>query len=257
VVSLYEDGWRQGSRLTASLPNDTVVLNTANEPSRDLKEHDRWVVTTQDCDLAYSDPSNAEPTIELHPVFQHDPDPNTDWGIRSRRFVLSEAEHVVSPSPHTLVSAAVLTVVGSSPGSRAEPLPEYRAVAFKRWLGYRYDRPAVPDQLVGLAERVAKEVQRNRRRLMGTRVRDVLMQFDEARHPPRFSLFAVIQDAADEQGVREWLADIALSVPKDLGIGDEFVAVTSRQISLHLIETSYAADVTQLTWRGSTPEGAF
>jgi hypothetical protein len=257
VASLYEDGWRQGSRLTASLPNDTVVLNTANEPSRDLKEHDRWVVATQDCDLAYTDPSDAEPMIELHPVFQHEPDPNTDWGIRSRRFVLGESEHVVSPSPHTLVSAAVLTVVRSNPESRVEPLPDLRAVAFKRWLGFRYDRPAVPEQLVALAQRVANEVQRNRRRLMGRRVRDVLMQFDEAQHPPRFSLFSVIQDPADEQKVREWLADIALSIPVDLGIGDELVAVTSEQVSIHLVETSYAADVTQLTWRGSTPEGAF
>jgi hypothetical protein len=241
----------------ASLPNDTVVLNTANEPSRDLKEHNRWVVATQDCDLAFTDSSNAEPTVELHPVFRHDPDPNTDWGIRSRRFVLSEGEHVVSPNPHTLVSAAVLTVIRSSPGSRVEPLPDLRVVAFKRWLGYRYDRPAVPEQFVALAQRVAKEVQRNRRRLMGKRVRDVLMQFDEAQRPPRFSLFAVIRHTADEQEVREWLADIALSIPVELGIGDEFVAVTSQQVTLHLIETSYAADVTQMTWRGSTPEGAF
>lgn len=257
MASLYDDGWRQGSRLTVSLPNDTVVLNTANEPSRDLKEHNRWVVATQDCDLAFTDSSNAEPTVELHTVFRHDSDPNTDWGIRSRRFVLSENEHVVSPSPHTLVSAAVLTVIRSSPGSRVEPLPDLRVVAFKRWLGYRYDRPAVPEQCVALAQRVAKEVQRNRRRLMGKRVRDVLMQFDEAQRPPRFSLFAVIRDTADEQEVREWLADIALSIPVELGIGDEFVAVTSQQVTLHLIETSYAADVTQMTWRGSTPEGAF
>jgi hypothetical protein len=257
VASLYDDGWRQGSRLTACLPNDTVVLNTANEPSRDQKDCDRWVVATQDCDLAYTDPGNAAPTIELHPVLRHEPDPNTDWGIRSRRFVLSEGEHVVSPSPHTLVSAAVLTAVRSSAGLRVEPLPDLRAAAFKRWLGYRYDRPAVPEQFVALAQRVAKEVQRNRRRFMGRQVRDVLMQFDDAQHRPRFSLYAVIRDPADEQVVRGWLADIALAIPVDLGIGDEFVAVTSQQVTLHLIETSYAADVTQLTWRGSTPEGAF
>lgn len=257
MTSLYEQGWRQGSRLTARLSNDTVTVDTTGTPKRDRTDHDRWVVATQDCDLAYTDVMDIAPTVELHPVFHHSPEPNTDWGIRSRTFVLSEDEHVFSPSPHTLVSAALLTAVTSGLTPRHEALPEDRARAYKKWLGFRYDRPAVPDELLSLARRVAKEVQRDRRRLIGKRVRDVLMQFDMDQQPPRFSLTAVLVQSADEADVRAWLADIALAIPPDLGIGDELLAGTAREVSLHLIETSYAADVSQLTWRGSPPEGAY
>jgi hypothetical protein len=91
---------------------------------------------------------------------------------------------------------------------------------------------------------------------MGRRVRDVLMQFRQG-EPPRFSLYAVLADEADREAIREWLVDIARNVPPELGIGDQFEAETAQGISLHLIETSYAADVTQVTWGREEPEGAY
>ena len=84
------------------------------------------------------------------------------------------------------------------------------------------------------------------------------MQFDPAGHPPRFSLFAVLDGEADEDSVRKWLAGISLEVPSDLGVVDQVEAASSRRISLELIESSYSADITQLTWRPNNPkpEGA-
>lgn len=120
--------------------------------------------------------------------------------------------------------------------------------------GIRSARP-VPDHRLGLAKAIAEEVGRRPRREVGERVRDVLMQFSND-EPPRYSLFAVLAEASDERRAREWLASIAQSVPVDLGVADELEAAAANRISLKLIETSYAADVTQLTWRGRDPQGA-
>ncbi len=55
--------------------------------------------------------------------------------------------------------------------------------------------------------------------------------------------------------MRAWCASgwrkSSAPVPQDLGLGDQILAVTTREISLHFLETSYAADVTQLTWGGT------
>jgi len=101
------------------------------------------------------------------------------------------------------------------------------------------------------------KVGRNKNRPVGRRVRDVLMQFDETTVPPRFRLYAVLADPADRVVVREWLSAISQDVPADLGIGEAFDAQPAELISLELIETSYAADVSELTWRPNSlkPEG--
>jgi hypothetical protein len=135
-------------------------------------------------------------------------------------------------------------------------MSEDRRAAFKKWLGLRYDRPAVPERLVPLAKRIGEEVARRERRPTGLRVRDVLMQFDETVTPPRFSLYGILDEPADEADVRAWLADIARAVPRELGIGDVFEAKAAAGISLQLIETSFSADVTQLTWGAEAPRGA-
>ncbi|MHB8618236.1 MAG: hypothetical protein ACYDAG_01485 [Chloroflexota bacterium] len=72
-----------------------------------------------------------------------------------------------------------------------------RTAAFKRWLGYRYDRPAVPDHLVALAQQIASRAQRRAGRPFARNLHDVLIQFDDSTNPPRFYLFAVVADGAD------------------------------------------------------------
>lgn len=151
------------------------------------------------------------------------------------------------------VSAAALTALIAAGAQRLDPT-EARSRAFAVWLGLRYDRPALPPELVPLARRIAEEVCRRQGRVVAARVRDVLMLFDEDPEPIRYSLFAILEEASDEVLVREWLAGIASRVPPEMGIGDQFEAVTAERISLQLVEQSYAADVTQLTWRPSEPE---
>lgn len=136
---------------------------------------------------------------------------------------------------------------------------ENRRLAFTTWLGLRYDnRPAVPDDLVDLAKKIAQEVNRSSRRPTGLLVRDVLMVLDNSTSPHQFSLYAVIEDPDDEEQVRTWLADIARAVPTELGVPLQLFAATAAGISIEVLETSYAADVSRLTWRpnSSDPEGA-
>lgn len=252
MASLYEEGWRQGTFFEAMLPSDVVVLSeSSGRPERRTRSHDRWVIASQDCDLDQTATTDAEPTIELRPVFTEDPP--QDWGLRSAKLLLSETHYVQSASPRTHVSAAVLTSLKSDGITIAIPSFQRRR-AFTIWLGKRYDRPAVPPELVPLAKAIAKVVDAKRNRPTGARVRDVLMLFDESVSPPRFSLFAVLENEAEEDDVRTWLAGISLAVPADLGVVDQIEAATARRISLELIETSYSADVTQVTWRPNNPE---
>ncbi len=251
MASLYEEGWRQGSILEATLPLDAVVLGPTGNPERRQGEHSRWVVATQDCDLDQTDSADAEPSVELRPVFLDGPP--ADWGIRSAKFLLTESEYVRSASPRPLVSAAVLGALLAG-GARQRDVEPSRRQAFTTWLGLRYDRPAVPPTFFPLAKRIAEVVTRRRHRSVGRRVRDVLMQFDKGTSPTRFSLFAILVDEDDEQEVREWLADISQAIPATLGIADQIEAATAAGISFQLIETSYAADVSSLTWRPGDPQ---
>jgi hypothetical protein len=251
MASLYAEGWRQGSIFEASLPMDAVVLSKAGRPERRMGSHSRWVIATQDCDLDQTENTNAEPTIELRPVYTDAPPP--DWGLRSAKLRLTDQEFVESASPRTLVSAAVLTALKADGVAAYEPSFSRRR-AFTIWLGKRYDRPAVPPQLGPLAKKIADVVAARRNRPMGARVRDVLMQFDETASPTRFSLFAILENDADEHEVRNWLSSVALDIPSDLGVADRIEAASSSGISLQLIEDSYSADVSLVTWRRNNPD---
>lgn len=143
MTSLYGNGWRQGTLFEAQLPLDAVILDAEGKHhERRQGEHGRWVVATQDCDLNLVDSDDAEPIIELRPVFTQDP-PH-DWGIRSARLLVAEGQYVVSASPRTHVSAAVLTATREQ-GATVKQIDPGRRRAFTIWLGKRYDRPAVPE----------------------------------------------------------------------------------------------------------------
>lgn len=280
--SLYSAGWRQGSMFEYGLALNGVVLGmAAQQPSltrrgrfravrtavarslrRDQLEaeqgpvprssaHGFWVVSSQDCTLEQTDIGESEPVIELRPVFTENPP--TEWGIRARRFLLDQDHYVDDYAPRTSIAPAALNYIGEQ-GHLGAPLPSERALAFKTWLGFRYDRPAVPRDRVELAKHIAEAVRALRQPAVPV-VRDVLMQFGPE-DPPEYALVAVILDSADKPLVRSWLADVALRVPRHLGTASRLEAVTTSEATLHLVENSYAADVSQITWRRTGPRGA-
>lgn len=250
MASLYDDGWRQGAVFDETLPMDAVVLDAVSlRPTRSEGTNDRWVIATQDCDLDLTETTSVDPAIEVRPVFIEDPP--DDWGIRSARFRLTEEEYVRSTSPRSMVSAEVLTRFRGL-GVPVRQLDENRRQAFITWLGKRYDRPAVPPEYLPLTREIAEKIIIKRNRPTGMLVRDVLIQFEDG-NPARCSLFAVLVNPGDEHAVREWLSGIALDISPELGVVDQIEAAPASGISLELIETSYSADVSQLTWRPNNP----
>lgn len=250
MASLYEAGWRQGSIVEFELPLDAVVLGQSGIPERSRGLHGLWAVATQDCDLAQADEADPGPVIELRPLYTSGAPP--DWGIRSAKLRLTDHEYAQANAPRLTVAPAVLTAILALGANRRET-SESRRQAFTTWLGLRYNRPAVPDDLVPLARRISQEVAHGEHRAIGVQVRDVLMQFGEGR-PPRYSLFAMLDDPADEADVRAWLARVARAVPVDLGVADQIEAASAGGIAFSTIELSYSADVTQVTWPRSRPD---
>ncbi|HXH59120.1 hypothetical protein [Iamia sp.] len=82
------------------------------------------------------------------------------------------------------------------------------------------------------------------------------MQFDDAQIPPHIALYAVAADGADPEQIKRWLSAAAQRVSTDVGVVSSIVVGKRSEISLELMETSYAADVSQLTWSGGEPVGA-
>lgn len=218
-----------------------------------ITEAEEWVVASQDCDLAGAHGDSNESIVDLLPVRKHAA--IDDWGIRSRKLRLHEdGQYVDSEIGRCQVSPAVLS---SAMATREERLTDSRRQALKTWLGLRYDRPAVPDELVPLAKRIAREVRAARPQEMRDKIRDVLIEFDDSVTPPRFSLFGVLMNEADEEDARLWLVTAGRAVPAALGVLERVDAKDASQVSLRLIENSYSADTSQITWGGGPdPVGA-
>lgn len=255
MASLYDSGWRQGSLLQSSLPVEVIVL-AGGQVASGAVNHGRWVLATQDCDLDGTDPSAPDAVVELRPVYDHAPP--SARGLRSRKLLLARGarDYLEADSPRAMISPAALTeIVRRDPAARTNPLTPEDRLKLKTWLGKRYDRPAVPRDAVDLGKAIASAVDARRADPMLARFRDILWQY-QAGDPPRFSLFGILDEEEGAEAARAFLASVGLSVPQKLGVTDEIRVGTARQTSLHLIETSYSADVTNITWQKGTPEGA-
>ena len=221
------------------------------------RTYQKWLVVTQDCDLDQTDETVTESVVELRPILTEDPP--KELGLRSQRFRLSltpgDREYLHAMSPRAMVSGSVLACIREAQGMIGE-LPEVRRTSLVTWLGLRYDRPAVPRHLGALMKRIAETISRRKNRPVGRLVRDVLVQVDDIEPSPHYSLFAVVAGAADVEDVRRWLAEVAREVSVELGVCDIIEAGTAAQVSLELIETSYSADVSDVTWRSGELDGA-
>jgi hypothetical protein len=228
-----------------------VLYDLTEAADRGARTYDRWVIASQDCDLDTSDITSAEATIEARPVSTGNP--NADWGIRSRILRLSDDAYIEASSPRLNLSPKVLA---SLDDAREPPIDPGRAEALKTWLGLRYDRPAVPPQYVDLAREIAGAVRRTRSAELSDRTHDVLMQFSEG-SPPRFVLVAVAIDGVNAEGIAQWLVNASLQIPAELGVlGQAPTVLTKRTLSIQFLEDSYAADLSAVTWRKSSPSGA-
>jgi hypothetical protein len=213
--------------------------------------HGRWLVAEQDCDLANRALVGSSYKLELRGVW-HDNAPR-DWGIRNARFLLDASgaylnaeAPVVRVTPNVLNLAEHLTC----------PHPD-SARRLKTWLGLRYDRPAIPEAYIELSNKLAERLRRKSRREMGEHLRDVLATFRTVDGESEYTLIAVLPHATATpkllDGVRQWLADVALEVPETLGRPVDIEARTDRQVSLAFIEESYGLAVSTLSWPVNEP----
>jgi hypothetical protein len=193
------------------------------------------------------------PVVELRQV--HDSDPPSHEGIHARKFLLNSSlgHYLVDDKPSAFVSPRFICDPMLSVS--IYQLDGARVLALKTWLGNRYDRPAVPNEFVPLARAIADSVKSTEEKELAKQVRDVYMQFEKSQKEVRFSLYAMITEDGDVAKIREWLAACALQVPADLGLASAIEALPASQMSYATVETSYCADLSQLTWMGEEAPG--
>ena len=125
----------------------------------------------------------------------------------------------------------------------------------KTWLGYRYDRPAVPTQFVEIhkriqnlakSERAKREknvAQKDWLRLDLGRVRDLLVGYEEAngQGKVRAQLYAIAKAEQDVPDLQAWVERIRDAV----GEGEPFIVVTVEAMDpdntpISLLETAFS-----------------
>lgn len=217
-------------------------------------DHDEWVLVAQDCDLAWNSVAGSDSLVELRPVYREDPP--EDWGIRGSKFRVDHGgAYLVDSGPAVRVEPDV--VLAAKHACPKDPEPPQR---LKTWLGLRYNRPAVPQEYVPLAQDIGRRLKKKSHKQAEERVRDILATFGTAADGTvEFTLTAVVpHDRAAEdrelvERTRDWLAAVALAVPAELGLGTDIVAVTDEGVSLAFLETSYSLDVTSVSWPNKEP----
>jgi hypothetical protein len=252
--TVYAAGWRQGTVLEASINVVSTVRNsTSGRPDQLQQSHSLWVLVTQDCNLFRMRVNVNSPVVELRQV--HDSDPPLHEGIHARKFLLDagSGHYVIDDKPSSFVSPRFLcdpVLV-----TRNYQLSDHRVLALKTWLGNRYDRPAVPNELVPLARAIANSVKSGEEADLAGKVRDVYMKFEGSGDDVRFSLYALTTHDADRVKIREWLTTCALQVSSGLGLPSGIEAAPASEVSFETVETLYCADLSQLTWMGEEGTG--
>lgn len=248
--SLFDAEWRQGSLVSAGLQLPSIVLSALGEPELETQEHDLWLVANQDCDLCVFSAVDNTPLVELRPVYQVNPP--GDWGIRSRKLLLAEGLYLLAESPRLHISPSALMKYRAA---RTGDLENSRILALKSWLGLRYDRPAVPPELGPLMKSLAVALDKPRGAVQH-QIHEILVSAD-ALDPPQYEVFVVIADDVDPKTVRAWASSRLADVPSSVGLLAGLEVGTRAETSLDLLENSYAADLSQITWgKASGPLGA-
>jgi len=175
-------------------------------------------------------------------VYRHDT--FTRVGIRSERFLFAPEAVLSAQSPRVMITGAALAALRDQ---RRENLSDDVARMLKTWLGFRYDRPAVPQEYLPLAKRIASELSKKKHKDIEPLMRCILMAFAAA-HPPEVEIYAVIYDADATAKVEEWLnATLSLAISPDIGVVTRVEALTQDRVSLTVLERTYAADLSQLS----------
>lgn len=250
MPTLHDLGWRQGSVFEADLKVLTYGFEDGHCTPIEVA-YELWVVTSQDCDLHALESDAHDVVVEISPAVPAKS--QLGWGIRSRELRLSDEIYVEAEAPRLRLSPQALCVFSYA---MRPALEGGRATAFKTWLGRRYDRPAVPTELVPLAHEIAKQVKATRTPELADACHDVLFAVRDG-DPPRYELTAVTVSSSDAAAIEHWLVQAALLIDPSLGVMDSPpVALTKAELSLDVLENSYSANLSDITWKKWDPKGA-
>ena len=156
--ALFQRGWSQGTLFeapTLTVPHQQI---TAQQPrqlndGRVMRARERLILATHPCDVVSPD----EPIVEALVCADYSNKPelcSRADGKSARFFLVDPVQGLVAVAMHRVLIAKKsldqLTPLGW-------PSDETRRRRFSRWLGRRFDRPALPDNLDRLFRAVLDE----------------------------------------------------------------------------------------------------
>jgi hypothetical protein len=215
LPSLHDLGWRQGFLVTASLTAQVYTIEDGVQRTSELV-HGLWLLAEQDCDLAQTDVGDIAKQFELRAVRYHEGD--IPRGITGGRMRINATQcvhalDIVTKVTATWLAANFENAISVDPETRRE---------VKTWMGYRYDRPAVPAAISKIHTRIQKlakfartepqqnVAQKNWSRLDLGKVRDLLVGYEETagQGKVRANLYAIAKEERDVVELQAWVERI-------------------------------------------------
>lgn len=230
AANLHDDGWCQGSLIRAML-SVRVLDQVGDTVQEKIEQHELWLLTAQDCDLAQTKVSNGTRNFELRPVYPIKADDKVD-GIRTRVIKITEELVLRADCPRLVLTAKALTILKDK---RENALDSERRRDVKTWLGLRYDRPAVPtrfEKVNAALEKVFSEAFPDN--LKG-QIRDVLVYYHSE---TEINLFVITRKTADKNAIVDWLDGVADGLD-NITTRARYVEDSSRT-PLSVLETYYS-----------------
>jgi hypothetical protein len=153
---LFDLGWRQGA-LVDPAPSEVAFLSHAQGPGgqvevnqRRVRQVDRLIIASQDCDIVAR--PDDEPCIETFICVRENARRTSRIAFNSRRyFVLDHGSGLVARAAYRVYVRKELAATFSPPVAWAYGERHFRR--FVRWLGDRYTRPPLPDEMVMAIQR--------------------------------------------------------------------------------------------------------
>ena len=211
--------------------------------------HDLWLLTEQDCDLDQTEEDDVEKIFELRAVRGHAG--NIPSGIKGSQVRIDDTRCLNATDIVAKVKASWLT---KNKGAKSDIDPDTRR-EIKTWLGYRYDRPAVPKQFESVHGRIQKLSRSERairvegiseakwQRLDMAKVRDLLVGYE---HPDPMRkiigyITAIAKKTSDVPELQRWVERIRDAVKEDeVFIIADADAVDTESASLFLLEANFS-----------------
>lgn len=273
--SLYEIGWRQGSLFDASSlflawcdiapdrDGDKIVLEKREPPVSG-----RYVVISQDCDIAHGD-YDDEPFIEVLQcgIAKETADLANLERNSPRFFLLDKERRLVALAMHR-VQVAKGAVKLLAP--EVWPYSQERFRNFIRWLGARYTRPAFPDEFNKLfanpATRVFQDMSINQRATFSQIVSEVrvLLARTEAElvRPYEVQLLIITKreklTSDEDDALSTFLTRVAKKVAGEgaVKLDINHLIASDSMISVRLYFDSVQLPLDYYTYRGDIETGA-